>query len=414
MQIAFPSRANPPRFTPDPSPFGAPRFEVIGPGPPPKNARMNPPGFFGCRQPAHAHLVGEKITALCRSGSTIAGARSAVRTWPRATETRQSRSWARLGLRELRQRRDSRDGTTCYRSAVSSRRRIGNAGVCGLSLLLAALPQTHVSAAVAPESIEIGGPEDSDPSAIEVGDQVAGVDDDRKHDDEPPDDVELEDDDAGPPDDVAATDAGLSAAPPAKPCRRRDFDSFDAFVDCKATAEGVDKKAPPTASPAAAVDRRSPLERAERAEYSEALASMETSKEKRARDERQYVLGRKRLSLGLGLGGGALMLGGTASIIASIVLGTETRSSDSGPMCTVGKRCGDTCIEVADTCHVGARSGATRKPKPVALWTGIALLAAGTALFGVALSILLRIPATTGRGVVRLQSVGPHGVALAF
>lgn len=60
---------------------------------------------------------------------------------------------------------------------------------------------------------------------------------------------------------------------------------------------------------------------------------------------------------------GALLLVGGAITTGIGVLQVDEEQFTGGPMCTTGKRCGNTCIERADTCHVGSGEVLSKRGK---------------------------------------------------
>lgn len=110
------------------------------------------------------------------------------------------------------------------------------------------------------------------------------------------------------------------------------------------------------------------------------------------------------------LGVGVLALGTGIALIA--VGGGGGGGGGSGPMCTIGKPCGNTCIEISDTCHVGTSGSGT-----VATESNPGMVGGGAALMGVGLGL------TIGGGVMFLRgswrangmiTLTPTGVGVRF
>lgn len=79
--------------------------------------------------------------------------------------------------------------------------------------------------------------------------------------------------------------------------------------------------------------------------------------------------------------GGAVMVGlgviALGSGVAMVAIGGG--GGTTGPTCTMGKRCGNTCIELSDTCHVSATPNTT-KSDPGLVGGGVALIAVGVGM----------------------------------
>lgn len=111
--------------------------------------------------------------------------------------------------------------------------------------------------------------------------------------------------------------------------------------------------------------------------------------------------------------GGILLGVGIAGIVAGAVLmvvGAGDPPPSAGPTCTTGKRCGQTCIELSDTCHIDSATATDdyRKFNPTMVWSGGALAAVGLGLItGGAYAI------GKGRSQPRL-TIAPTGLVLRF
>lgn len=174
---------------------------------------------------------------------------------------------------------------------------------------------------------------------------------------------------------IAALLVALLQAAPAE-CKRSDFKSFDDFVDCQTRQLPAEQKVAPresvyTPAPPPPKPRYTPRQERELEEYTV----------KRDRNYKGFI---GMLSTGLVLGAGGLITGA----IGLAMREEAERTDDGGPMCSIGKRCGDACIEVTDTCHLdqgGSLGPITPAGRRVALAGGGILLAGVGFLIGAAL-----------------------------
>lgn len=169
--------------------------------------------------------------------------------------------------------------------------------------------------------------------------------------------------------------------PPSEPsppeCRRRDFPSLEAFVACQ---EGDQPRDPAPPPPPALSPQAQARQDELREDYEQKLA-----------EEARYS---KRRTIFIALGASSMASGFITSIVGSLL--REPRSSENsgfrdGPMCMVGKPCGNTCISVEDECHIGGggsggeggESSGERLSKAgiITLSTGLTLMAAGVGFF---------------------------------
>jgi hypothetical protein len=174
---------------------------------------------------------------------------------------------------------------------------------------------------------------------------------------------------------AAPPDNTPSKTPPAeKPaCERKDFDSFDDFVDCQVASQ------PPAPKPAprpASVPRHPTPPKPE-------LPPKISGRKQRELDALEATQARyESVFLGTLIPGIILSLGGGTMTIIGLGQREPASRDDGGPNCTIGKRCGDTCIEVSDTCSVGGGAPlgplTTRGRKITAI--GGAILVTGVAL----------------------------------
>lgn len=172
-------------------------------------------------------------------------------------------------------------------------------------------------------------------------------------------------------------------APPQKQCRREDFENFDTFVECRVAEQGS-SPAPVVGPP---VD---PAEQARQREAAEARAELGRKAKEQATTEAEEELRTRRTLLALVISGGVLDAAGIGLVAAAAGTGEPVADSfDAGPTCTIGKRCGDTCIAVEWTCHTPT-GGGSFKSNPALLWPGVAALAVGSGLLVAALVIYRR------------------------
>lgn len=169
----------------------------------------------------------------------------------------------------------------------------------------------------------------------------------------------------------------LQAAP--AECKRSDFETFDEFVDCQT------KQLPP--EPA---DQASPKEQARSSPPPPPRPRLSPTRQRKfdefaAKRDKAYKGYVGMLGTGVAVG----TVGLVTTIVGLFMREDVARTDDGGPVCTVGKRCGDACIEVTDTCHVGGGGGSlgpiTPTGKRVAI-AGSGVLIAGIGfLIGAAL-----------------------------
>lgn len=184
------------------------------------------------------------------------------------------------------------------------------------------------------------------------------------------------------------------AAPPPKACKREDFENFDAFVECRIAEQGEPVPPAPPVETAAERNRRAIDEAMGRTE--EDLAANAAA-----------AAYNRRVSIILLATGLALDVIGVSLLAAGYAQGTKVEApSDDGPICMVGQRCGDACIAVTDTCHVGANSGPTTVPKAALAWPGAAAIVIGSGLLVAALVVHVRTQAAPSRVIVNARGIG--------
>jgi hypothetical protein len=188
-----------------------------------------------------------------------------------------------------------------------------------------------------------------------------------------------------------------SGPPTPKPCRREDFEEFDAFVECQVEQQSQAK--PATPPPALQI---SPAEAARQQEAAEARTELGRKAKEQAAANAEEELRTRRTLLALVISGSVLDAAGIGLVAAAA---TATGSPDDGPTCTVGKRCGDTCIAVELTCHTPTAGGSI-KSNPALFWPGIATLAIGSGLLVTALIIYRRRNSQTSSLIVTTRGVG--------
>lgn len=175
------------------------------------------------------------------------------------------------------------------------------------------------------------------------------------------------------------SDSATEPAPEVSPetrCHREDFEDFDAFVDCRFEAEQAHRSV--TVQPTAAVN---PVEAARQREVDEARAELTARTGKRASARAEQARQTRATVLGLVISGSLVDAAGLGLMAAAYIDGdTVSSGAGGGPMCTTGKRCGDTCIAVEFTCHTPTSGGSSIAPHPVLLWSGVATVALGTGL----------------------------------
>lgn len=172
-------------------------------------------------------------------------------------------------------------------------------------------------------------------------------------------------------------------SPARKHCRREDFEDFDAFVECRVAEQGN----PPAPVVAPPVDHAT---RARQREAAEARAELGRKAREQAASEAEEDLRVRRMLLALAISGGVLDATGIGLVAAAAATGESVAGPpDDGPICTVGKRCGDTCVAVELTCHTPT-TGGSFKANPALLWSGIAALAVGSGLLATALVMYRR------------------------
>lgn len=191
--------------------------------------------------------------------------------------------------------------------------------------------------------------------------------------------------------------------PPQKPCRREDFASFDAFVECRVAEQGT--SATPVVAP--------PVDLAEQArqrEASEARAELGRRSKQQATADAEEELRTRRTLLALLISGSVLDAAGIGLLAAAAGTGeapAATGSFGAGPTCTIGKRCGNTCIAAELTCHTST-AGGSFESNPALRWSGVAAMAVGTGLLVAALVIYRRNDSRTA------LIVDARGVGLRF
>src|SRR5690606_5489102 len=155
--------------------------------------------------------------------------------------------------------------------------------------------------------------------------------------------------------------------------RREDFEDFDDFVACQVEREAARAPATKASSPhGLTAERQAALDEVSEAAYAgdrhkrERAAAME-ARERKLRD----------VSSGLLVPGFVSAATGTGLVIASMA--SSSTVDDGGPQCVVGKRCGDACIALTDTCHIGDPRVRTNINGAL-LGSGVALLVVGAGL----------------------------------
>lgn len=173
----------------------------------------------------------------------------------------------------------------------------------------------------------------------------------------------------------APQESPSTEAKPAPLCHREDFADFDQYVECQLQAEA--NAAPPGEQPRIYQRQiEQAREDAARQEVMEAAyAGGRKSPEELEAEENRF----KALGLGFLIPGAILAAAGGGLLIGSMSTGTPV--DDGGPECMMGKRCGDTCIEVTDTCHMGDPRQRTN--------VDVALLGAGVALLAIGAGLLI-------------------------
>lgn len=193
--------------------------------------------------------------------------------------------------------------------------------------------------------------------------------------------------------------------PPQKQCRREDFASFDGFVECRVAERGSPVAPPVVASP---VDL---AEHARQREADEARAVLGQRSKERATARAEEELRRRRATLALVIAGSVLDAAGIGLLVAAAGAGeapAATESFDAGPTCTIGKRCGNTCIAAELTCHAPTTAVGSFEAKPALLWPGIAAMAIGSGLLVAALVVHRRSDSQT------TLIVDARGIGLRF
>jgi hypothetical protein len=184
--------------------------------------------------------------------------------------------------------------------------------------------------------------------------------------------------------------SGSSAPTQSKPvarvgCRREDFADFDDFVDCQ--VREAERSAPPEVR-AAPASRRPPDPRdAERREIESMLHAKFDPQIEEAEQERTRFF---RISIGLLVPGCLAAAGGIITAVIGAGVGSSTAREDTAggddidgfrDQCTIGKPCGDTCIEVSDVCHVGGGGvGGGGELRPGVLIAGVSIAVLGIGL----------------------------------
>ncbi|MFO7566564.1 MAG: hypothetical protein R6X02_28230 [Enhygromyxa sp.] len=135
-------------------------------------------------------------------------------------------------------------------------------------------------------------------------------------------------------------------------------------------------------------------------EVNEASAAGKAAANKVARDNDSRLLTAGVVLVGIGV----IALGAGIALVA-----LSGGGGSAGPNCVTGKRCGNTCIEVSDMCHIMSSAGAG-EPNLGFLGGGAALIVAGVGV-------------TTGGGVIISRSMSqpsryitfsPGGLVLRF
>lgn len=187
---------------------------------------------------------------------------------------------------------------------------------------------------------------------------------------------------------------------PPKICRREDFTDFDAFVACRIEQQG----SPPVTVGAPVID---PVEEARQREAAEARAELGRRATERAAAEAEQERRTQRTLLALLISGGVLDAAGIGLLAAASATGESVSGqSDDGPICTIGKRCGDTCIAAELTCQTPTGGGSSSRGNPRLLWPGVASLALGSGLLAAALVIYRRNNRRTLPFIVTTRGVG--------
>jgi hypothetical protein len=155
-------------------------------------------------------------------------------------------------------------------------------------------------------------------------------------------------------------------------CVREDFEDFDAFVACRVENE---------AAPAPARPAQVPIESApnpEQAELDEIRANHQSARERQVSEDVREEMLYRRVGIGLVVPGALASLTG----LALVIVGTAGGGSASRKTCTVGKPCGETCIEVSDTCHIGGSQDGDDggDMNPVLIGVGAAVAAVGVGM----------------------------------
>lgn len=185
--------------------------------------------------------------------------------------------------------------------------------------------------------------DEGDPEAVELGADV-----------EPSADLEADSKPAACSGQI--TDAKCQQAPRRTECRREDFASFDDFVACQEAQLPPD----PPASEVEPVELPPPR--------------LSPRIEQLIEAEGFYL----DLTVGTLIPGALLIVGG--GIMTGVgFLNVDDVQRTSGPRCVIGKPCGNTCIELADTCHIGSDDVLSKQGK-ILVGVGLSTLLAGAAL----------------------------------
>lgn len=124
------------------------------------------------------------------------------------------------------------------------------------------------------------------------------------------------------------------------------------------------------------------------------------------------------------VGIGLMVPGAVAVALGAVLVGVGAGGSSSPKNCSVGKRCGDTCIEMTDVCHIpagGAAGSGGGGIRPSMLISGAVLAALGIGFIIGSVFAFRRATRArerksgirVGRGRTRFDPV-PQGVMLWF
>jgi hypothetical protein len=135
-------------------------------------------------------------------------------------------------------------------------------------------------------------------------------------------------------------------------------------------------------------------------------------------DKRRLVYAGKLHATGVGLtapGAVATGVGAIMSFVGLAMLSGPGGYTDDGPNCTVGKPCGDTCIEMSDTCHIPPSGSTTTAPSSgpsAGFWIGTAVtLGVGVAALITGIALLKR---AKGYGYGSNVQIGAVGLRVSF